>query len=232
MCGRYAIENLHVLGELLRQLQIEFQMDFEPNPTWNAAPSQHLPVIVEDEGIWHLRPMQWGLIPKWTKPGEKPRVAPINARAETLSEKPMFRSLIKRQRCLVPANGFYEWKRTGGPKQPYFIFLRDEPIMLMAGLYDHAKQVSGDPLQSYTIITGGPNVLMQEIHDRMPMIIHPDDAVFWMDRDIEEPEALAPLLQPIAADEMEMIPVSTSVNNVRNNGPELIEPIAEQEGLL
>lgn len=230
MCGRYVVEDFQEISETLRQ--IPFQIDIPPNPTWNAAPSQQLPVIVEDDGAWHLRLMQWGLIPKWTKPGEKPKVAPINARAETLSEKPMFRSLIKRQRCLVPANGFYEWKRTGGPKQPYFIFLKDEPIMLMAGLYDNAKEVSGDPLQSYTIITGGPNVLMQEIHDRMPMIIHPDDAEFWMDREIEEPEALAPLLQPIAAEDMDMIPVSTRVNNVRNNGPELIEPIAEQEGLL
>jgi putative SOS response-associated peptidase YedK len=230
MCGRYVIEDFQELSETLRQ--IPFQVDYDPNPTWNAAPSQSLPVIVEDEGTWHLRPMQWGLIPKWTKPGEKPKVAPINARAETLTEKPMFRSLIKRQRCLVPANGFYEWKRTGGPKQPYFIFLRDEPLMLMAGLYDRAKDVSGDEFQSFAIITGGPNVLMQDIHDRMPMIIHPDDAEFWMDREIEEAEPLEPLLQPIADEEMDLFPVSTRVNSVRNNSPDLIEPIVEQEELL
>lgn len=230
MCGRYVIEDFQELSETLRQ--IPFQIDYDPRPTWNAAPSQSLPVIVEDEGIWHLRPMQWGLIPKWTKPGEKPKVAPINARAETLAEKPMFRSLIKRQRCLVPANGFYEWKRTGGPKQPYYIFLNDEPIMLMAGLYDTTKDVSGEDMQSYTIITGGPNVLMQDIHDRMPMIIHPDDAELWMDRDIEEAEPLEPLLQPIAGEDMDLFPVSTRVGNVRNNGPELIEQIREQEELL
>lgn len=230
MCGRYVVEDFQELSETLRQ--IPFQIDFEPQPNWNAAPSQTLPVIVEDEGTWHLRPMQWGLIPRWTKPGDKPRVAPINARAETLNEKPMFRSLIKRQRCLVPANGFYEWKRTGGPKQPYYIFLKDQPIMLMAGLYDNAEDVSGDTFQTYTIITGGPNVLMTELHDRMPMIIEPEDAELWMDREEIEPEPLEHLLQPIAAEKMDTYPVSTEVNNVRNNRPDLIEPIAEQSELL
>lgn len=230
MCGRYVIEDFQELSETLRQ--IPFQFDYEPRPTWNAAPSQQLPVIVEDDGTWHVRPMQWGLIPFWTKPGEKPRVAPINARSETLAEKPMFRNLVKRNRCLVPANGFYEWKRTGGPKQPYFIHLKNEPLMLMAGLYDTAKDAKGEDFQTYTIVTGGPNVLMQDIHDRMPMIIHADDAELWMDPEINEIEPLEPLLQPFADEEMDLYPVSTSVNNVRNNGEKLIEPAAEQGELL
>lgn len=230
MCGRYVIEDFQELSETLRQ--IPFQTDYDPEPTWNAAPSQTLPVIVEEDGTWHLRPMQWGLIPRWVKSGEKPKVAPINARSETLAEKPMFRSLIKRNRCLVPANGFYEWKRTGGPKQPFYIFLKDQPLMLMAGLYDTAKDAKGEEFQSYTIVTGGPNVLMQEIHDRMPMIIHPDDAPLWMDREIDEIGPLEHLLQPIAGEEMDLYPVSTVVNNVRNNGPELVEPVAEQETLF
>lgn len=230
MCGRYVIEDFQELSETLRQ--IPFQTDYDPEPNWNAAPSQMLPVIVEGDGAWHLRPMKWGLIPRWTKAGETPKVAPINARAETLAEKPMFRSLIRKQRCLVPANGFYEWKRTGGPKQPYYIFLKDQPIMLMAGLYDSAQDAAGEEFQTYTIVTGGPNVLMQDIHDRMPMIIHPDDAEIWMDREIEEVEPLEHLLQPMAAEDMDLFPVSTVVNNVRNNGPELIEPVAEQETLF
>lgn len=230
MCGRYVIEDFQELSETLRQ--IPFQTDYDPQPTWNAAPSQQLPVIVEEDGVWHLRPMQWGLVPRWTKPGEAPKVAPINARAETLDEKPMFRSLVRKQRCLVPANGFYEWKRTGGPKQPYYIFLRDRPVMLMAGLYDFAKDAAGESFGSYTIVTGCPNVLMQDIHDRMPMIIHPDDAPLWMDREIDELGPLEHLLQPVAGEEMDLYPVSTAVNNVRNNGPELIEPVAGQETLL
>lgn len=230
MCGRYVIEDVQELSETLRH--VPFQIDFDPNPNWNAAPSQSLPVIVEEDGTWHLRPMQWGLIPRWLKPGEKPKVSPINARAETLTKKPMFRSLIRRQRCLVPANGFYEWKRTGGPKQPWYISLKDQPIMLMAGLYDNAKDISGDMFQTYAIITGGPNVLMTELHDRMPMIIDLDDAELWMDREETEPEPLEHLLQPIAAERMEAYPVSTDVNSVRNNRPDLTEPIAEQDELL
>jgi putative SOS response-associated peptidase YedK len=227
MCGRYVVEDFQELSEVLRD--IPFQADYEPAPTWNAAPTQMLPVIVEDEGAWHLRPMHWGLIPRWTKPGEKPKVAPINARAETLAEKPMFRSLIRKQRCLVPANGFYEWKRTGGPKQPYYIHLRDQPLMLFAGLYDEAKQVDGSPLESYTIITGGPNALMADLHDRMPMIIDPDDASLWMDREETDTAPLEHLLRPVAAETMDAYPVSRAVNNTRHNGPELIEPLEDGE---
>jgi putative SOS response-associated peptidase YedK len=227
MCGRYVVEDFQELSEVLRD--IPFQADYEPDPTWNAAPTQMLPVIVEDEGAWHLRPMHWGLIPRWTKPGEKPKVAPINARAETLAEKPMFRSLIKKQRCLVPANGFYEWKRTGGPKQPYYIHLRDQPLMLFAGLYDEARQADGSPLESYTIITGGPNALMADLHDRMPMIIDPDDAPLWMDREETDTAPLEHLLRPVAAETMDAYPVSRAVNNTRHNGPELIEPLEDGE---
>src|SRR5690606_14730956 len=133
MCGRYVIEDFQELSETLRNIPFQSTFDFKPN--YNAAPTHQLPVIIERDGSLEMRPMQWGLIPSWLKPGEKPKVAPINARSETIAEKPMFRNLVKRNRCLVPANGFYEWKRTGGPKQPYLIHLKDEPIMLMAGLY-------------------------------------------------------------------------------------------------
>lgn len=230
MCGRYVIEDFQELSETLRQIPFQSTFDFEPN--WNAAPSQHLPVLIQRDGSLELREMQWGLIPAWLKPGEKPKVAPINARAETLAEKPMFRNLVKRHRCLVPANGFYEWRRTGGPKQPYFIHLRDEPIMLMAGLYDVRTNEEGEKAGSYTIITGGPNDVMVDIHDRMPMIIHGEDVELWMDGDIDEMGPLEHLLQPVANEEIEKYPVSTKVNSVRNNGPELVEPIATQEELL
>lgn len=230
MCGRYVIEDFQELSETLRQIPFQSFFDFRPN--WNAAPSQQLPVIIDADGELQMHPMQWGLIPAWLKPGEKPKVAPINARSETIAEKPMFRNLIKRKRCLVPANGFYEWKRTGGPKQPFFIHLADEPIMLMAGLYDVCAGEDGEQQSSYTIITGAPNDVMAEIHDRMPMIIRPDDVELWMDADINEIEPLEPLLQPIANKEIEMYPVSTEVNNVKNNRDGLNDPIATQEELL
>lgn len=229
MCGRYPID-LTEAGEIFRQLPLTNFIEFEPN--WNAAPSQQLPVIIDVDGGLQMHPMQWGLIPSWIKPGEKPKVTPINARSETIAEKPMFRNLVKRRRCLVPANGFYEWKRTGGPKQPYLIHLAREPIMLMAGLYDVRTGVDGEKQPSYTIITGPPNNVMAEIHDRMPMIVRPDDVELWMDTDIQEIAPLEPLLQPLPDDEISMYAVSTAVNSVKNNYPELTEPVATQEGLL
>lgn len=230
MCGRYVIEDFQELSETLRQIPFQSFFDFQPN--WNAAPTHQLPVIIDVDGGLQMRPMQWGLIPAWLKPGEKPKVAPINARSETIAEKPMFRNLVKRRRCLVPANGFYEWKRTGGPKQPYYIHLTDQPIMLMAGLYDVRQGVDGEPQPSYTIITGPPNQVMGSIHDRMPMIIRPDDVALWMDADIQELPPLEPLLVPLKDDEIDMYPVSTAVNSVKNNRPDLMEPIATQEELL
>lgn len=226
MCGRYVIEDFQELSETLRQ--IPFQIDYDPQPTWNAAPTQTLPVLIEDDGAYQVRPMQWGLIPRWTKPGETPKVAPINARAETLGEKAMFKGLIKRQRCLVPASGFYEWKRTGGPKTPYYIRLANGEMMLLAGLYDTRTGENGEPLQSYTIITGKPNHVMAEVHDRMPTIIHPEDAERWLDPEIDSLDAVEDLLTPVADNDIAMDEISTRVNNVRNNGPELIEPTNEE----
>lgn len=230
MCGRYVIEDFQELSETLRNIPFQSTFDFKPN--YNAAPTHHLPVIIERDGSLEMRPMQWGLIPSWLKPGEKPKVAPINARSETIAEKPMFRNLVKRNRCLVPANGFYEWKRTGGPKQPYLIHLKDEPIMLMAGLYSVRTDEEGDKAGSYTIITGGANELMGEIHDRMPMIIHGEDVELWLDDEIDEIGPLEHLLQPVLNEEIEMYPVSTNVNSVKNNSPDLIEPITVQKELL
>lgn len=230
MCGRYVIEDFQELSETLRQLPFQSFFDFRPN--WNAAPTHQLPVIIDVDGGLQMHPMQWGLIPGWLKPGEKPKVAPINARSETIAEKPMFRNLVKRRRCLVPANGFYEWKRTGGPKQPYLIHLSEQPIMLMAGLYDVRTGDDGEDQPSYTIITGPANDVMGEIHDRMPMIIHPEDVELWMDTDIHSIEPLEPLLQPLPNNEIEMYAVSTEVNSVKNNRPNLVEPIVTQEELL
>lgn len=230
MCGRYVIEDFQELSETLRQIPFQSFFDFKPN--WNAAPTQQLPVIINAEGELQMHPMQWGLIPGWVKPGDKPKVSPINARSETIAEKPMFRNLVKRRRCLIPANGFYEWKQTGGPKQPYLIHLVDQPIMLMAGLFDVRTGDDGEDQPTYTIITGPSNDVMAEVHNRMPMIIHPEDIEEWMDPDVQEIGPLEPLLQPLPNDEITMYPVSTDVNNVRNNRTDLIEPIAVQEELL
>jgi putative SOS response-associated peptidase YedK len=224
MCGRYVLNAPEDLSERfqLRQLSISLPT------TWNAAPTNELPVIVENsDGEPEARAMKWGLIPRWAKPGDKKSVAPINARAETLTEKPMFRNLIKKNRCLVPANGFYEWKNLGDHKQPYFISVPDDPLFAFAGLYDESQGEEGEIIGTYTIITTSANEMMSQLHDRMPVILHRDDEEEWLDREVTDPAQVQRLLGPYPADEMEAVPVSRKVNNVRNDGPELLETVEE-----
>lgn len=229
MCGRYAFYDHQELSERLANVAIDAEFLQRFRPTWNAAPSQQLPVIVEDQGTPMLRTMSWGLIPKWTKPGEKPKVAPINARAETLTEKPMFRSLVKSRRCVVPANGFYEWQRRERGKQPFFIEPEDGELMLFAGLYDEAKAANGDPLESYAIITTEANRRMSALHDRMPVILDPGDVDEWLDAEQTETGPLEHLLRPADDTSISLHPVSREVNSVRHNGPDLIEPLDDDE---
>jgi putative SOS response-associated peptidase YedK len=224
MCGRYVLNAPEDLSERfqLRQLTISLPT------TWNAAPTNELPVIIENsDGEHEARSMKWGLVPRWAKPGDKKSVAPINARAETLTEKPMFRNLIKKNRCLVPANGFYEWKNLGDHKQPYFISVPDDPLFAFAGLYDESQTKDGDTIATYTIITTSANELMSQLHDRMPVILNRDDEEEWLDREVSDPAQVQRLLGPYPAEEMKAVPVSRKVNNVRNDGPELLEPVGE-----
>jgi len=221
MCGRYVVAGHDIeFSERFqaRQLRIPLQ------PTWNAAPSQDLPVIVEVEGgERQVRLMRWGLRPRWTKPGATASVAPINARAETLYDKPMFRPLVRRRRCLVPAAGFYEWQRQGGRKQPYFLAVKDQPVIAFAGLWDEAPgDEAEEPIASYTIITTRPNDLVAPLHDRMPAILRPEHEAVWLGPEELEPEEAEHLLAPVPAATMEARPVSPAVNRPSNNGPELI----------
>jgi putative SOS response-associated peptidase YedK len=224
MCGRYVLNAPEDLSERfqLRQLSIAL-----PH-TWNAAPTNQLPVIYEDEdGEREARLMQWGLIPRWAKPGDKQSVAPINARSETITEKPMFRNLVKRHRCLVPANGFYEWKNLGDHKQPYFISVPDDPLFAFAGLYDAFENDEGEETATYTILTTEANSMMARLHNRMPVILQKKEEEEWLDREVTDPAQVERLLVPYPAEVMEAVPVSRKVNNVKNDGPDLIEAIAE-----
>jgi putative SOS response-associated peptidase YedK len=228
MCGRYVIEDYQELSERLTQVPLRY--DFQFRPTWNAAPSQTLPVIVEDDGEWVVKGMHWGLIPKWTKPGSKPKVMPINARSETAADKPMFKSLLKYRRCIVPANGFYEWKRHDTKtKRPYYIHLNDEPLMLFAGLYDEADTGDG-PLQSYTIMTTNANEQMSSLHDRMPVILDPADVEDWLSREDTAVEPLEQLLRPLPEGKLDIYEVDRQVNTPRHNDPSNIAPLAAEEG--
>jgi putative SOS response-associated peptidase YedK len=227
MCGRYVIEDYQELSERLVQVPLRYEFDLHPN--WNAAPTQTLPVVVEEEDAWVVRGMHWGLIPKWTKPGQRPKVMPINARAETAADKPMFKSLMRHRRCIVPANGFYEWQARGGAKQPYFIHPEDHDLFLFAGLWDEAPAgPDGAPIQSFTILTTDATAAMATIHDRMPVVV-PDDAVpDWLDRRETEVEPLEAVLRVAVDTPIDLVPVSTAVNSPKNNSPELLEPVADE----
>src|SRR5690242_17195615 len=171
MCGRYVIAGVHELSERFQLRTIPAELF----PTWNAAPTQRLPVVVEDAAAERaLRMMQWGLLPRWNRPGSRP-IAPINARAETLEDKPMFRGLLRRSRCIVPVNGFYEWRQGGGRKQTYYIGPADGDIWGLAGLYDEIEGPDGEPLASYTIVTTAANARLAPLHERMPAILRRDD---------------------------------------------------------
>ncbi|HEV2129294.1 MAG TPA: SOS response-associated peptidase [Thermomicrobiales bacterium] len=230
MCGRYVIEDYQELSERLSQ--VPFRYDFELPPNWNAAPTQTLPVVVEEDDAWVVKGMHWGLIPKWTKPGQRPKVMPINARSETVAEKPMFKPLISQRRCLVPANGFYEWQQRagGGGKQPWFIHPKDHDLFLFAGLWDEANAgPDGEPIQSFTILTTDANADVSALHDRMPVALDDDVMPDWLDREETEVEPLVHLLSPAPDGSVEMHEVSRAVNSPQNNTPELVAPLDGEE---
>ena len=225
MCGRYVIEGNAGLSERFNLRHVPQDL-FADLTTYNAAPTQLLPVIVENEAGEHsLVPMQWGLMPRWKPQPGKRGVAPINARAETLFEKPMFRNLTKAQRCIVPVSGFYEWQKVGDHKQPFYITAEDGEAWGLAGLYDQTHE-DEDAVGSFTIITTQANDRMSSLHERMPVILPRDAEDDWLSADVRDPHEVEQFLRSYPDDEMLVYPVSTAVNNTRNNGPQLIE---EQE---
>jgi putative SOS response-associated peptidase YedK len=226
MCGRFT---LHASPE-----QIATQFDVaEPErlaDRYNIAPTQPVGIVRLDrsgaEREWAL--VHWGLIPSWSK---DPNIGGkmINARGETVAEKPSFRAALRRRRCLVPADGFYEWKRTGSRKQPYYIRMKSTEPFAFAGLWELWTGPDGSELQSCTVLTTGPNELMEAIHDRMPVILAPENYEDWLgngkDADAREVERLQHLIRPFDADLMEAFPVSTKVNSPLYEGASLIEPM-------
>lgn len=218
MCGRYAFIVVGD-GSLQRRFSLEELLPAVP-PRYNVAPTQTLPVIVRQSPN-HIAMMRWGLISSWAKDASI-GARMINARAETVAEKAAFRTPLRSHRCLVPASGFYEWKREGTSKQPYFIHLKDEPLFAFAGLYDRWRDPQGQDVWSYTIITTAANAITAPVHDRMPVILRREDEDKWLSPDNTEPEHLLPLLRPYPADAMEAYPVSSAVNSPRNDAPDLV----------
>lgn len=193
-------------------------------PRFNVAPTQlDLIVRAEDDGR-HLVASRWGLIPAWAK-DHRIGAKTFNARAETLTERPAFRSLVARHRCIVPASGFYEWPRTGRGKAPLYITRADHEPMALAGLWTVWRDpASGEAVTSHTIITCGPNAVMAPIHHRMPVVLDGAALEAWLDPALTDAAAVLPLLAPCPDDALTIRPVAPLVNNVRNDGPELIAP--------
>ena len=196
-------------------------LELEPN--YNAAPTQNVLTVVGSEnrrgGF-----MRWGLIPHWAKtPSIGSRM--INARAETVARKPAFRSALRRRRCLVLADGFYEWQRAGSVKKPMRIVLESGKPFAFAGLWAVWKDLDGNTVPSCTILTTEANDLLRPIHNRMPVILPREMEEFWLDRDVEDSAILENALTAYPSDCMQTFPVSKLVNSVRNNGPELLEPV-------
>jgi len=196
-------------------------------PRYNIAPTQSLATVVMTHG--HQRQFKlcrWGLIPSWVKdPGVGSGF--INAKAETAATKPAFRAAFRRRRCLILADGFYEWQRVGRRKQPFYIHLRDDRPFAFAGLWERWEGPYRQAIDSCTILTTEPNDLLRRLHDRMPVILGPETYDRWLDPTVQEPQVLQPLLRPFPAEHMIAYPVNTRVNNPDNDHPECIKSLPE-----
>lgn len=229
MCGRYAIYGPVSRGSRDRLEFLGREIAF--GPRYNAAPAQPLPVYrVHPARGPELVLLRWGLVPYWAKePAIGARL--INARAESLAAKPAFRAPFRRRRCLVPMAGFYEWRSAGGRRLPYFVRLAESPLFAAAGLYERWEGGEGEaPIESYTIITVAANERIRPIHERMPAILPEREYEAWLDPRNENPAALGALLRPYPAAETLVHPVSRRVNDVSNDGPELVAPQPENAG--
>ncbi|MCB8940821.1 MAG: SOS response-associated peptidase [Ardenticatenaceae bacterium] len=227
MCGRFALMTPTEQLALLFDLPETAVAALPPSvPRYNIAPTQPVAAIrLDTNGQRDFTFFHWGLIPSWSKdPTIGSRM--INARSETVTEKPSFRTAFKRRRCLIPADGFYEWQKLGSGKQPMFIRpAGEERPFALAGLWELWSDPDGGTLQSCTILTTSPNELMAPIHNRMPVIIEPEDFDLWLNPE-PDPEQGLHLLRPYPAEKMAAYPVSTVVNNPRNDMPDCIQPIA------
>ena len=194
-------------------------------PSFNIAPTQEVLTVTNDGSENRPELMRWGLVPSWAK---DPKIGNrmINARSETLAEKPSFRTAFKRRRCLIPADGFYEWKREGKAKKPMLITANPGGLFAFAGLWETWKQPDDSWLLTCAIITTSANEFMKSIHDRMPVILPRESEASWLDPEEQDTAMLSELLLPYDSDRMEAYDVSTLVNSPRNNFPEVIEPVA------
>ncbi len=222
MCGRF------VQKAKPKEIKKEFKIG-QLNPTifqphYNIAPSRMIPAVLEKDGMRIVEPLKWGLIPSWSKDDSFASKL-INARSETLSEKPSFREAFKKRRCIIPASGFYEWDKKGkGAKQPYYFYLKDKEVFGFAGLWEEwTDKESGEITQTCTIITTEANEILEPIHDRMPVILREENYSEWLDEREKDTHHLEEFFVPFPGEKMDSYPVSRDVNNPGNNSAELIK---------
>lgn len=220
MCGRFKVARKK---EILEEAFDAVSDDGAPEwaPRYNAAPGQAILAVRQDaqQPLRRLQPLRWGLVPHWAN---DPAVGykMINARAETITERPSFREPLRKRRCLIPADGFYEWKREGKAKQPFCFTMADDSLFAFAAIWDQWRSPQGLLLETCSILTTAPNTLMQDVHDRMPVILPREHWKLWLDPGFTNSAALQPLLLPYAANAMRRYAVSPRVNNVKNDDAE------------
>jgi putative SOS response-associated peptidase YedK len=222
MCGRYSLKTP------VEHLSEKFQFpEVNPlKPRYNIAPSQVVAVVrlLPDDRERKLAMLRWGLIPAWAKEPAKAR-QPINAKSETVAELPTFRVAFRKRRCLIPADGFYEWKQEGGRKQPVYICMKDREPFAFAGLWERWEKPDQEPIDSCVLLTTEPNEQLAQVHNRMPVILDPKDYDLWLDPDVQQPDKLLSLLRPYLSEPMTYFPVNLRVNNPRHDDPLCLEPL-------
>lgn len=220
MCGRFAQKSPS------KKIKKQFKVEEVPSlvERYNVAPTQSVLAVREASDGREAAFLKWGLVPSWAKdPGIGNRL--INARSETVTEKPSFRVAFARRRVLVPADGFFEWSRRGDRKRPFYFHMRDGEPFAIAGLWERWEG-EGGPLETCTLLTTEANELLAHYHDRMPVIVRPEDYEVWLDADISQPERLTPLLRPYPHEEMSAYAVSALVNSPSNDTPRCVEPVS------
>jgi putative SOS response-associated peptidase YedK len=222
MCGRYTlkapVKSLVDLFHLAQAPELPFR--------YNISPTQQVPAvrISPQNKSRELAIFRWGLIPSWAKDAKIGNQL-INARSETVATKPAFRSAFRKRRCLMPADGFYEWKKEGKKKQPFYIHLKDDRPFAFAALWEDWQNEDGLHVQTCTILTTEANKMLKPLHERMPVILPQNNFEPWLDPEFQKPEEILSLLQPLPGEEMAMHPVSTLVNNPKNEKPECVAPV-------
>lgn len=227
MCGRYALWELELLAERF-DLDLKEVASFKKqvHHRYNIAPTQTLPVITAAKAKHHLELMRWGYIPDWMKdPKDTFKYSSFNARSEGIFEKPMWKKAIREARCLIPSNGFYEWRATKTGKKPYFIKPKDQELFGFAGIYGLWKDAEGITWPTFSILTTSANNQMKTIHSRMPVILHPKDESRWLNSSNDSPETIADILKPYDSNGLDIVTVSKNVNSSRVDDKTLIVPM-------